>query len=98
MKTRHSLVLGVTAVASIVFTSTAARAQSLRPHILFIFDTSISMRENTSGTQVAEGTNICPLPVTNPATPPSRLQGLKNGIRAAVVSWRKGRAGAEVGP
>ena len=60
--------------------ATAAHAQSLRPNIMFVFDTSVSMRDNNSGDQVAEGHNIC-----GSGTTGSRLYGLKSGIRAALA-------------
>ena len=56
-----------------------ARAQSLRPHILFIFDTSGSMAQNAAGSNVGENTNICPSGST------SKIYGLKNALRAALA-------------
>src|ERR1041384_5697601 len=50
-----ALVVGVTAVAA----SSVAGAQSLRPNILFIFDTSGSMGDDANGTWRGENTNIC---------------------------------------
>lgn len=57
----------------------AAHAQSLRPNIMFIFDTSGSMDENTGGSWVGENTNICPGGAT------SRLYNLKSALRAALA-------------
>jgi hypothetical protein len=71
--------LTVTAVAAVAAGGTAAHAQSLRPHILFIFDTSGSMRENASGRTVGENTNICPGGST------SKLYGLKSALRSALA-------------
>jgi cytochrome c oxidase cbb3-type subunit 2 len=76
---RNSL-LGVGAVAASLAIAPAARAQSLRPHIMFVFDTSGSMLDNASGNSVGEGTNIC-----GTGTTTSRLYGLKSGIRAALA-------------
>ena len=56
-----------------------ARAQSLRPHILFIFDTSGSMGQNAAGSNVGENTNICP------SGTGSKLYGLKSALRAALA-------------
>jgi len=56
-----------------------ARAQSLRPHILFIFDTSGSMGQNAAGSNVGENTNICP------SGSGSKLYGLKSALRAALA-------------
>ena len=72
------LTLGI--LAGLSFAGAQARAQSLRPHIMFVFDTSGSMLENSSGNNVAEGTNIC-----GAGTTTSRLYGLKSGIRAALA-------------
>jgi MYXO-CTERM domain-containing protein len=76
---KHSLLGFGIAVATLALAS-GAQAQSLRPNIMFVFDTSISMRDNSSGNQVAEGTNIC-----GSGTTGSRLYGLKSGIRAALA-------------
>ncbi|MES1204528.1 MAG: MopE-related protein [Pseudomonadota bacterium] len=57
----------------------SVRAQSLRPHVLFIFDTSGSMRENAAGTNVGEGTNLCTAGTT------SRIYSLKNALRASLA-------------
>jgi len=56
-----------------------AEAQSLRPNILFIFDTSGSMRESAAGVNVGEATNICPAGNT------SRIYNLKSALRAALA-------------
>src|SRR5262245_59191943 len=76
---RHRL-LGLGAVAIALTLTPAARAQSLRPHIMFVFDTSGSMLDNASGNTVGEGTNLCSSTATT-----SRLYGLKSGIRAALA-------------
>ena len=54
MRTRkkHSLFAFGAAVATLAL-ATAAQAQSLRPNMMFVFDTSISMRDNASGNSVA---------------------------------------------
>ena len=80
----------VRSVARVVFVSSfmwavvaslasPARAQSLRPNIMFIFDTSGSMAENAAGTNVGEGTNICPNVGTT-----SRTYNLKQALRSAL--------------
>src|SRR6185295_6852016 len=56
-----------------------AEAQSLRPHMLLLFDSSGSMRENASGRSIGENTNICPSAST------SKLYGLKSALRAALA-------------
>jgi MYXO-CTERM domain-containing protein len=56
-----------------------ARAQSLRPNIMFIVDNSGSMQENSAGTWVGENTNICPVGGTA-----SKLYGLKAAMRSAL--------------
>jgi MYXO-CTERM domain-containing protein len=56
-----------------------AQAQSLRPNILFIFDTSGSMRTTPAGMPQGEGTNICA------AGTASRIASLKNALRAALA-------------
>jgi MYXO-CTERM domain-containing protein len=80
---RASLIVPIilVAVASSVAT---AHAQSLRPNILFIFDTSGSMRDNSAGTNVGEGTNICAAGTT------SRIFNLKSALRSAL-----GQAGTD---
>jgi MYXO-CTERM domain-containing protein len=77
---KKNSLLGLGAVVATLALAPAARAQSLRPNIMFVFDTSISMRDNANGNQVAEGTNIC-----GSGTTTSRLYGLKSGIRAALA-------------
>jgi MYXO-CTERM domain-containing protein len=69
----------LTAVAAVCATSaTAARAQSLRPNIMFLFDTSGSMHENSNLVDQADGTSVCPQSTT------SRIYSLKSGIRQAL--------------
>ena len=55
---RAGLVLGVVGV-SLVAAGGVARAQSLRPNILFIFDTSGSMGDDAGNNWRGENTNIC---------------------------------------
>jgi MYXO-CTERM domain-containing protein len=55
-----------------------ARAQSLRPNIMFLFDTSGSMHEDSSLVDQADGTTVCPQSTT------SRIYSLKSGIRQAL--------------
>ncbi len=61
--------------------ASAANAQSLRPNIMFIFDTSGSMREDAGGTSRGEATNIC----TAAAGTTSRIYNLKSALRAALA-------------
>jgi len=56
----------------------SARAQSLRPNIMFLFDSSGSMHEDSSGHAQADGTTVCPQSTT------SRIYSLKSGLRAAL--------------
>ena len=70
--------LGAFAAGGVLAESNAA-AQSLRPNILFIFDTSGSMLENSAGTWVGENTNICP------GGDKSRIYNLKNAMRGALA-------------
>ncbi len=65
-------------VAATVAAATPARAQSLRPNIMFLVDTSGSMHENSSLVNQADGTTVCPQSTT------SRLYSLKSGLRAAL--------------
>src|SRR3569623_2534111 len=65
--------------AAVLGTERAAAAQSLRPNILFIFDTSGSMGQRASGSNVGEDTNICP------SGTGSKLYGLKSALRAALA-------------
>jgi Notch 1 len=58
-----------------------ARAQSLRPNILFLFDTSGSMHEDSNLVDREDGTSVCPLNTTSPT---SRIFSLKSGIRQAL--------------
>jgi MYXO-CTERM domain-containing protein len=55
-----------------------ARAQSLRPNIMFLFDTSGSMHEDSNLVDQADGTTVCPQSTT------SRIYSLKSGIRQAL--------------
>ena len=55
-----------------------ARAQSLRPNIMFLFDTSGSMHEDSNLVDRADGTTVCPQSTT------SRIYSLKSGIRQAL--------------
>jgi hypothetical protein len=59
-------------------------AQSLRPNILFVFDTSGSMQLNddASPSWAGEQTNICP---TTAGSSPSRLLSLKKAIRESLA-------------
>src|SRR3569623_1888603 len=65
--------------AAVLGTERAAAAQSLRPNILFIFDTSGSMGQSASGSNVGDDTNICP------SGTGSKLHGLKSALRAALA-------------
>jgi MYXO-CTERM domain-containing protein len=56
----------------------SAQAQSLRPNIMFLVDTSGSMHEDSSGVLQPDGTTVCPGSTT------SRLYSLKSGLRAAL--------------
>jgi MYXO-CTERM domain-containing protein len=71
-------VFAATVTLTVVSGAARARAQSLRPNIMFLFDTSISMREDVNGTEQNDDTNICPGPTT------SRIYNLKSGIRSAL--------------
>ena len=62
----------------IVGGATSARAQSLRPNIMFLFDTSGSMHEDSNLVDRADGTTVCPQSTT------SRIYSLKSGIREAL--------------
>ena len=75
MRNRFTLVL---ATAAITLAAAPARAQSLRPNIMFLFDSSGSMHQDSSGTDWADGTTVCPQS-TN-----SRIYSLKSGLRAAL--------------
>jgi MYXO-CTERM domain-containing protein len=55
-----------------------AHAQSLRPNIMFLVDTSGSMHEDSNLNNQADGTTVCPQSTT------SRLYSLKSGLRAAL--------------
>ena len=76
---RRSLVAAGVIAAVAGASGRDAGAQSLRPHVLFIFDTSGSMRENAGGSNVGENTNICPSAST------SKIYGLKSALRAALA-------------
>jgi Putative metal-binding motif len=67
------LLAGVTCAAA-----APARAQSLRPNIMFLFDTSGSMHEDSNLVDRADGTTVCPQSTT------SRIYSLKSGIRQAL--------------
>jgi MYXO-CTERM domain-containing protein len=71
---RAGLVLGVVGV-SLVAAGGVARAQSLRPNILIIFDTSGSMLSNNN-----DGSPLCGGNGTN-----SRIYSLKNALRQALA-------------
>jgi MYXO-CTERM domain-containing protein len=66
----------VLAAAAVVAAAGTARAQSLRPNILVVFDTSGSMLHNDAD----DGTKLCN---GNGAT--SRIFSLKNALRAALA-------------
>lgn len=74
---KHGLMAGVVA-GLLAGGATSARAQSLRPNIMFLFDTSGSMHEDSGGTDRADGTTVCPQSTT------SRIYSLKSGIRQAL--------------
>ena len=67
------------AVVAAALEASSAHAQSLRPNILFIFDTSGSMLENSAGAWVGENTNICPGGGT------SRIFNLKAALASALT-------------
>jgi MYXO-CTERM domain-containing protein len=69
--------IGLVAGLVVGFAS-SAEAQSLRPNIMFLVDTSGSMHENSSLQNQADGTTVCPQSTT------SRLYSLKGGLRAAL--------------
>ena len=68
--------LVVVTIVSIVAAGGAARAQSLRPNILVVFDTSGSMLHNDTD----DGTKLCNGNGTN-----CRIYSLKNALRAALA-------------
>src|SRR3954462_15181160 len=76
---RRAAAVGITFLLLALSAGREAAAQSLRPHVLFIFDTSGSMRENAGGSNVGENTNICPSAST------SKIYGLKSALRAALA-------------
>lgn len=75
---RHRLGLVLFSAAALFAAAGPARAQSLRPNIMFLVDTSGSMHENSSLVDQADGTTVCPQSTT------SRLYSLKSGLRAAL--------------
>src|SRR5690348_7071030 len=83
MKKRFAFALGLVAVGA---TAAPATAQSLRPNILILFDTSGSMQldasETWAGERVNESVNSCP---AVPAGKASRLFSLKAAIRDALA-------------
>jgi MYXO-CTERM domain-containing protein len=74
MKKRPGLILGV--LAAVALPAGAARAQSLRPNILVIFDTSGSMLLN----QASDGSPLCAGAGTS-----SRVYSLKKALRDAMA-------------
>src|SRR4051794_34131842 len=81
MKRRHGLLWGAVAVASISIASGAAYAQSLRPNILVIFDTSGSMLYN----QQNDGSPLCSGSAGFTNGQQSRIYSLKNALRQALA-------------
>ena len=77
------LALGA-ALATFAGAASSARAQSLRPNIMFIFDTSGSMADNAGGTGVGEGPNICTVG-QNPDYMTSRIYNLKKALTEALA-------------
>lgn len=76
----------VVAVAAVAAGGSRAQAQSLRPNIMFIFDTSGSMGDDAGGTWRGENTNICWSAMHDSTTAPrSKLFSLKSAIRAALA-------------
>ncbi len=71
---------GLTLLAGFAVTVAAGRAQgqSLRPNIMFLFDTSGSMHEDSNLVNRADGTTVCPQSTT------SRIYSLKSGLRSAL--------------
>src|SRR6185369_963455 len=78
MKRRHGLLGGVLAVASVSMSSGAAKAQSLRPNILVVFDTSGSMLTNNTD----DGSPLCG---STAAGAGSRIYSLKKALRDAMA-------------
>ncbi|HVZ71820.1 MAG TPA: MopE-related protein [Polyangia bacterium] len=80
------LLLSLAAVAAIGAAARPAAAQSLRPNILIIFDTSGSMQldasETWAGERINESAGSCP---AAPAGKASRLYSLKAAIRGALA-------------
>jgi Putative metal-binding motif len=76
--TRQQFVLLVGTSLALLLGAGTARAQSLRPNIMFLFDTSGSMHEDSTLVDRADGTTVCPQSTT------SRIYSLKSGIRQAL--------------
>jgi MYXO-CTERM domain-containing protein len=76
-RTTKRVLLAVAAAATLGLAA-PARAQSLRPNIMFLFDTSGSMHEDSNLVDQADGTTVCPQSTT------SRIYSLKSGIRQAL--------------
>ena len=77
---RRAVSIFPVALAILVAGASTASAQSLRPNILFIFDTSGSMNDNGAGSAtIGEDTNICVTANT------SKIFGLKSALRAALA-------------
>ena len=83
MTTFKTIFRSALTAAVVLFATGAApaRAQSLRPNILFLFDTSGSMHQDSNLVDREDGTSVCPLNTTNPT---SRIFSLKSGIRQAL--------------
>jgi hypothetical protein len=75
---RHQFALLFGTSLALLLAAGTARAQSLRPNIMFLFDTSGSMHEDSNLTDRADGTTVCPQSTT------SRIYSLKSGIRQAL--------------
>ena len=78
MMRRLRLELVLLTAATCAAAAAPARAQSLRPNIMFLFDTSGSMHEDSNLVDRADGTTVCPQSTT------SRIYSLKSGIRQAL--------------
>ena len=72
MKARNIAGIAFSIAFTTIVAGRPARAQSLRPNILFIFDTSGSMAQSAAGANVGEDTNICP------SGTGSKIYGLKS--------------------
>jgi MYXO-CTERM domain-containing protein len=75
---RQLALLCGTSLALLLAVAGTAQAQSLRPNIMFLFDTSGSMHEDSNLTDRADGTTVCPQSTA------SRIYSLKSGIRQAL--------------